>query len=111
LHWHRCWSKRSVTNVIPGPWRAAIVYFAIVDIHGFFDGNGRLARFLANLELERAGFRPIILTDRAMRSGTATLTAVRELNDLEPLVDLFARSSAETTALLPSLVVGAELAR
>ena len=98
-------------NAIPGPWRAALVYFAIVDIHGFFDGNGRLARFLVNLELERAGFRPIILTDRAMRSGTATLTAVRELNDLEPLVDLFARASAETTALLPSLVVGAELPR
>jgi len=87
----------------PGPWRAALVNFAIVAIHGFADGNGRLARFAANLELENAGFHPIVLTDRASKTVAAALTGVRTLADLQPLVELFARASTETATLVERL--------
>ncbi len=87
----------------PGPGRAALAHFIISETHGFHDGNGRLARFLANFELERAGFQPIVLTDRMTRSVAAALVAVRVMNDLEPLVDLFARAGAQTTAILDRL--------
>ncbi len=84
----------------PGPWRAALLYFAIVDIHGFRNGNGRLARFMMNVELEAAGYHPLVHTDRLVKSMAAALSAVRHLDDLEPLVDLFARAGAETSALV-----------
>lgn len=84
----------------PGPWRAALLYFAIVDIHGFRNGNGRLARFMMNVELEAAGYHPIVHTDRLVKSMAAALSAVRHLDDLEPLVDLFARAGIETAALV-----------
>ena len=89
----------------PGPPRAALVHFAVGEIHGFHDGNGRLARFLANSELERAGFQPVVLTDRTTTSVAAALVAVRVTADLDPLIDLFARAGAETTALLDRLGV------
>ena len=84
----------------PGPWRAALAFYAIVAIHGFADGNGRIARFVANLEFERAGWRPIAPTQRISRSIAAALTVVRILADLEPLVELFARAGAETENLM-----------
>jgi len=84
----------------PGPWRAALLYFAIVDIHGFRNGNGRLARFMMNVELEAAGYHPIVHSDRLVKSMAAALSAVRHLDDLEPLVDLFARAGTETAALV-----------
>jgi hypothetical protein len=87
----------------PGPWRAVLVYYAIIDIHAFADGNSRLARFVANLELESAGWRPILLADRASQSIAAALTGVRILADLQPLVELFARASAETATLVERL--------
>ena len=87
----------------PGPWRAALLYFAIVDMHGFRDGNGRLARFVMNVELEAAGFHPIVHSNRTVKSVAAALSAVRHLDDLEPLVDLFARASAETAQLVAAV--------
>jgi hypothetical protein len=90
-------------DVPPGPGRAALVHFAISEIHGFRDGNGRLARFLANYELEQAGYPPVVLTDRTSKSVAAALVAVRVMTDLEPLVELFARASQETVSLLDRL--------
>ncbi len=87
----------------PGPWRAALLYFAIVDIHGFRNANGRLARFMMNVELEAAGFHPIVHTDAIVKSVAAALSAVRHLEDLEPLVDLFARASADTARLVAAV--------
>ena len=87
----------------PGPWRAALLYFAIVDMHGFRDGNGRLARFLINVELEAAGYHPIVHSDGIVRSISAALSAVRHLDDLAPLVDLFAHASAETARLVATV--------
>jgi tetratricopeptide (TPR) repeat protein len=87
-----------------GPWRAALLYVALVEIHGFADGNGRVARFLVNLELEQRGYRPLVLSDAISKSVAATLVAVRVLGDIEPLVDLFASAAMSTTTLLRVLV-------
>jgi len=87
----------------PGPWRAALLYFAIVDIHGFRNANGRLARFMMNVELEDAGFHPIVHSDALVKSLGAALSAVRYLDDLDPLVDLFARASADTARLIAAV--------
>jgi fido (protein-threonine AMPylation protein) len=35
---------------------ASVVFFGIVDVHGFSDGNGRLARIAANWALAKTGF-------------------------------------------------------
>ncbi len=39
----------------------AWAHLSFVRIHPFFDGNGRMARLLANLPILRAGFPPIVI--------------------------------------------------
>jgi len=43
------------------PTTYAILHTAFVAIHPFFDGNGRMARLLANFPLLKAGLPPIII--------------------------------------------------
>ncbi len=38
------------------------VHMVFVRIHPFFDGNGRMARLLANVPVLRSGFPPIVLS-------------------------------------------------
>ena len=40
-------------------------HVAFVRIHPFFDGNGRLARLLANIPVLAAGFPPIVVPSEA----------------------------------------------
>jgi hypothetical protein len=53
------------TRAINRPAQAVAVYFRthmiFVRIHPFFDGNGRMARLLANLPVLSAGFPPIVV--------------------------------------------------
>ena len=42
----------------PGVWRACLRYCAVIEIHPFRDGNGRLARYVLNTTLEGAGRYP-----------------------------------------------------
>lgn len=45
----------------------AYIHVSFVRIHPFFDGNGRMARLLANLPVLRAGLPPIVIpTERRM---------------------------------------------
>ena len=83
-----------------GPCRAALLYLGLVDCHGFRDGNGRLARFLANGELERAGWPPIVFTKATTRSLAAALAGVRYTASLDPMLALFERAAADTGAWL-----------
>lgn len=94
-------------GVPPGPWRAALLYQGIVDCHGFRDGNGRVGRFLANLELERSGWSPIVYTDARTRSLSSALAAVRYLGDLEPLVELMQQAARDTRQLAARLAADA----
>jgi len=52
----------------------AKVHMGIVHIHPFWDGNGRIARLLANLLLLKAGLPPLVI-DRSLRREYITCLA------------------------------------
>ncbi|MSQ98626.1 MAG: hypothetical protein EXR85_04930 [Xanthomonadales bacterium] len=49
--------------------RAAFMLVAMCRIHGFVDGNGRVARFLFGWELECAGLPPALWTPDLLKKG------------------------------------------
>ncbi len=67
-------------------------HVSFVRIHPFFDGNGRLARLLANIPVLAAGFPPIVVPSEAR------LDYIRELWDYQRAVGVISRASRE---LLP----------
>lgn len=99
---------------------AAAIYadlqLSFVTIHPFFDGNGRMARLLANLPVLKSGFPPIVVPEQDRYTYKLTLSAYQntiadlpDLNDLAQLpdnaekqrfVDLCESYWAETLALL-----------
>ena len=56
----------------------AVLHLAFVRIHPFFDGNGRMARLLANLPALNAGLPPILI-DRTRRQDYLTCLASYDL--------------------------------
>jgi len=46
----------------------AKIHMGIVHIHPFWDGNGRVARLIANIPLLKAGLPPLIIPTEARRS-------------------------------------------
>ena len=67
-------------------------HVSFVRIHPFFDGNGRLARLLANLPVLYAGFPPIVVPSEAR------LDYIRELWDYQRAVGVISLARKE---LLP----------
>lgn len=69
--------------------RAAWLHHAFTQIHPFEDGNGRVARTLASIDLIRCGLFPLVV-DRELRD-TRYLPALRAADggDLGPLIQLF----------------------
>jgi Fic family protein len=65
---------------------------AFVRIHPFFDGNGRLARLLANVPVLASGFPPIVVPSEAR------LDYIRELWDYQRAVGVISLKNRE---LLP----------
>lgn len=51
----------------------AWAHLSFVRIHPFFDGNGRIARLLANLPVLRGGFPPIVIDVAGRASYIALL--------------------------------------
>lgn len=80
----------------PGGWRATLVLAAIVLIHPFVDGNKRLARFLANGELEAAGLMPHMHSPGKVRTLVQLAIEVKERRDAEPLATWLAAASRES---------------
>jgi len=92
----------------------ARLHLGLVHIHPFWDGNGRMARLLANLPLLRAGHLPVVIDARQRRryietlaayqlaAGTPTpTTGVWPRPDLEaPFRDLCRDAYAATRALI-----------
>lgn len=80
--------------------RAAWLHHRFVQIHPFADGNGRVARCLTLLVMQRHQYAPLVV-DRHHRG--AYLTALDRANDgdLNPLVQLF--TSLESSALASEL--------
>jgi Fic family protein len=48
------------------PWYAAI-HAAVAHIHPFWDGNGRIARLIANLPLLQSGLPPVVIPKERRR--------------------------------------------
>jgi len=65
--------------------RAALNYMLVLATHCFADGNGRVARFLLNHELERQGLPPVLFADAATAAWNEALRASREARELGPL--------------------------
>ena len=78
------------------------LHISFVRIHPFFDGNGRMARLLANLPVLRSGSPPIIIPKEKRREyigllaayelATGTVTTNRPLL-LQPKSPLMSKSS------------------
>lgn len=91
----------------------ARIHMAIAHIHPFWDGNGRMARLLANIILLKAGLPPLVvekskrreyiecLSDYQVKVGQLTCDTGTWPNDalLEPFV-LFCEQAYSTTKIL-----------
>lgn len=65
------------------------LHLGFVTVHPFFDGNGRMARLLANLPVLRSGFPPIVVPSTDRLSYNRALSAYQgTIPDLESLDDL-----------------------
>ena len=74
--------------------KAAAVHAWIAHIHPFEDGNGRVARLLANLVLAREGMPPLILRAKGDRERYINALAFSdEAGDISRLILLFCRSA------------------
>lgn len=72
----------------------AVLHLVFVTIHPFFDGNGRMARLLANLPVLNAGFPPIVVPEtdryqykRLLSTYQNTIPDLAHLSDLTQLPD------------------------
>ncbi len=73
--------------------RAAALHAWMTHIHPFEDGNGRVARLLANLTLAQAGLPPAIVKARTQRTDYLDALAVSdEGGDIMPLTGLFTKT-------------------
>lgn len=68
---------------------AAVVHAWLTSVHPFEDGNGRMARLLANLALIQSGYPPLLLRSRSDRGQYLDALAASDEGDLLPLYDLF----------------------
>jgi len=87
----------------PGVARAALVYFIIIDVHPFADGNGRLSRFLMNRELVAAGLSPVVNPLHLKPMFGKALRAARLGFDLGPFVEWLAACDAYTAGVRAEL--------
>lgn len=80
------------TTQAPPPLAATVVHSWLTIIHPFQDGNGRVARLLANLVLLRSGWPTLIIRSTDRIQYIDALAASDEAGDLLPLFDLFIKS-------------------
>lgn len=89
--------QRVLPPVSDAETRAAIVYLMIVRTHSYIDGNGRVARYLLNYELERGNQAPILIPDSMRSDWTTALRRVYREQEPGPMVDAI-RQAREFTA-------------
>ncbi|WP_159041358.1 Fic family protein [Streptomyces sp. WM4235] len=79
---------------------AAVVHAWLTHIHPFEDGNGRMARILANMALARNGFPPLLIQSGVDRGQYYDALAESDEGDLLPLYDLFVKILNRTVRLM-----------
>lgn len=85
VHHHPDAKERALAAIL----FASVVFFGIVDVHGFSDGNGRLARIAANWALAKAGFPFCISFHATPNQRTEYSRAIRKTRrniDAVPIV-------------------------
>ncbi len=83
-----------------GPARALFMHAAIAMIHGFGDGNGRLARFMQNWELESAGYSAVFFPGELHAELNEALWSMLGTGDPGPLASLLVRAHDHCGRLL-----------
>jgi Fic family protein len=71
---------------------ATVVHAWLTHIHPFDDGNGRMARLLANLALVQSRYPPLLLRSSADRGQYLDALAASDEGDILPLYDIFLKS-------------------
>ncbi|MFZ2900416.1 MAG: Fic family protein [Saprospiraceae bacterium] len=84
IHWYR-----NETAGLHSLEVAAILHYRFVCIHPFDDGNGRIARLMANYHLMRSGFPPVVIKSADKKNYLGALNKA-DAGDLEAFVSYFA---------------------
>lgn len=71
--------------------RAALAHEAFLNIHPFYDGNGRVARLLLNLQLMRDGY-PTVLVQRSVRETYIRALEAAHFGDVQALVTVIGQA-------------------
>lgn len=79
---------------------ATVVHAWLVHLHPFEDGNGRLARLLANLALSQGGYPPLILSASSDRGEYYDALAASDDGNILPLYALFVRVMRRTVKVM-----------
>lgn len=78
----------------PGFQRAAFAMFLIAEVHPFTDGNGRLARVLANAELSAAGQQRLIVPTILRDDYVNAMRAMSHHANATPLIRVLDRTQS-----------------
>jgi hypothetical protein len=95
----RAWFGERESLVPPGPWRASFLMMLMADIHPFFDGNGRVQRFLVNDELAASGYFPSLRVGDTRADLPPLLYEARRSGVVRPLLEWIAAGSRYAAAL------------
>ncbi|WP_307108412.1 Fic family protein [Rhodococcus sp. SORGH_AS_0303] len=87
------WSTGTGNTVLD----ATVVHAWITHIHPFEDGNGRMARILANLTLVQDGYPPFLLRSESDRNQYYKALALSDNGELLPLFDMFIKVLRRTS--------------
>ncbi len=79
---------------------AAVAHAWLTHIHPFEDGNGRLARVLANMVLSNAGYPPLIVRAGADRGQYYLALAESDEGNILPLYQLFGQIVRRTAKIM-----------
>jgi Fic family protein len=70
---------------------ATVVHAWLTHVHPFDDGNGRLARLLANLSLVQGAYPPLLIRASGDRGQYYDALEASDSGDLLPLLDMFSK--------------------
>lgn len=83
----------------PGFARAAIMMFAVAEVHPFTDGNGRIARIVANAELSAANECRLLIPTGYRENYLSALGALTHNQNPRPVVRMLAWAQRFTAAV------------
>jgi Fic family protein len=72
---------------------ATVVHAWLTHVHPFDDGNGRMARLLANLALVQSNYPPLLLRSSSDRGKYLDALVASDEGDILPLYDLFLQAT------------------